>query len=178
MAVTLPDRELWSYSGVSIDNYLNGGAVNTLNTNSFGGGVWPAANLIFYVPVVVKRRVIAAKMWFGGGSGTTGTTDIGIYNRAGSRLVNVSATKEATTGIVIRDITDTTIGPDLYYIGMSHTEVTSQFGRQASTAPASAALGVREQAGSGSLPATATWTINSTRNYCPVVGILIDGAYA
>ena len=171
MALTSTTRGIWEIPGQSIDTYWAYGSVNLSMLGSFAAAAWPSANLIIYSPVRIKSRVVARKMWFQSAATGTDNIDIGIYDRGGTRIVSSGAVaKGAVAQEQVVDITDTTIGPGLYYIGFTSTTTTNQFSRSLPTVPNMAAQGARTEAGAGTLPATATWVVDNTLNYFSTTG--------
>jgi hypothetical protein len=164
----------WAKPISSIDSLWAPGSINAPPFASLGGAVWPSANLIIYVPVAVRTWVIAKKLWFASDTVGTGNIDIGIYSRAGSRLVNSGTIAHGTANDEKTvDITDTTLKPDLYYIALQGSNGTDTYTRSAPGLPVPAASGVRSEAAGGfGLPASATWTVPNTLNFSPIVGIL------
>ena len=133
---------------------------------------YPTADLAIYVPVRVKTRVVVRKM-LAAIATASGNVDIGIYNAGGTRLVSTSTTAAAAPLVV--DVTDTTLGPGLHYLAVVADNTTITFDRDNPTAPTLAASGVlTEQLGAGAaLPATATWAVNQTLAYLPMVAALL-----
>lgn len=157
----------------SIDN-LNSGTIGA--QNPFAGGTWPTANLAIYVPLVVKQRVVVKQLWFGADSAGTGNYDIGLYDAAGVALVRRGSTAHpAALKEEVWNCTDTTIGPGIYYIGLSASNATDGYYRIAPAVPMAAAVGVFSEAlGSVTLPATATFAVPQTLAFIPLVGMYRD----
>ena len=137
---------------------------------------WPTANRAFYVPLPVRSRVIVRQLWLASQSTGTGNVDIGIYNPWGTRLVSAGSTaKVASITEQVFNVTDTTIGPGLYYWALSCSNATDTFGGLSFPAPVVAAYGVlSEVLGSVTLPATATWTLGQALNDVPMGGMLLE----
>jgi hypothetical protein len=166
----------WALPAHSIDNVWAYGSINTNITNAINTNIaWPAANFAIYVPVVVKHMVTVRKLWFSSGTTGTGNIDMGIYSRAGARVINSGSIAKGTAATEqVIDITDTLLKPDLYYLALQGSNGTDTFARMTVAAPAFAATGVRSQAvGSFGLPSTATWTVDQTLAYLPLMGMLL-----
>jgi len=139
---------------------------------------WPTADLAIYVPVLVKHRVVVRKLAMAI-QVQAGNIDIGVYSASGVRQVS-TGTQAASTGGVY-DVTDTTIGPGLFYLaGVADTTSTLSVYRAATPAPTCAAAGVlTEQLGAGgALPSTATWAVNQTLAFYPALTMLLEETVA
>lgn len=80
---------------------------------------WPATNLAIFVPMRVVGPCTVYKMAMGAGATGAGNFDIGIYDSAGNRILHTGATAKGASTEQIIDVTDTPIGPGLYYLAMS-----------------------------------------------------------
>ena len=146
------------------------------NSTAAATGVWPSANLAIYVPIRVPSRIVVAKLWFASFSTGTGNVDMAVYDAAGAAVISATnAAKGAATAEQVFDVTDTAIGPGLYYIGLSSDSATDTFLYMNWAAPLPAAWGVRTEASAYPLPATATWVVSQTLATVPVMGMLIEG---
>jgi hypothetical protein len=137
---------------------------------------WGTANRAVYVPLVVPSRVVVRGLWFGSGTTGTGNVDMGLYDPTGGAVVSATnAAKIASAAEQVLDVTDTTVGPGLYYIALSSDSATDTFVRHAScaTAPIATAFGVLTEASAYPLPATATMALNQTNLFVPVMGLLL-----
>lgn len=173
------DRAPWARPAHSIDSAWAYGSLNTHFTVPTNNVVWPSANLIIYVPVIVKEMVRVKKLAFGSGTTGTGNIAIGVYSRAGARLINSGTIAKGTTNVPqVVDTTDTVLKPDLYYIALQGSNGTDTFSRSSTTAPILALDGVRSEAAAFGLPATATWTVDQTLAFCPVVEMLTETTLA
>jgi hypothetical protein len=134
-------------------------------------GTWHLQYGVVYVPVRVKRRCVVRKLGIANGATATGNLDLGLYDAAGIRLVSTGPTAQSGVNAEqVTDVTDTTIGPGLYYLACVMDGTTATVYRQIPTAPLCAAHGVlTETLGSGTLPATATWTLSQTHTLYPVL---------
>jgi hypothetical protein len=140
---------------------------------------WPSANLAIYVPLRVPARVLVRKLWYAGTTTATGSVDMGLYDAAGNAVVSATATaKAAVNDEQVFDVTDTVIGPGLYYIALASDSGTDTFIRTADAAPAATAMGVLTEASAYPLPATATWALAQATSYIPNMGVLIEATVA
>jgi hypothetical protein len=139
---------------------------------------WPSNNLALYVPFAVPLPIRVLKLWFGCGSIGTDNFDLGLFTAAGTKLVSSGATAKAASGTeVVVDVTDTSIGPGLYYIGLSCASTGSSFYLYGFTTPIAAAYGIKQEEAAHPLPATATM-VNASSSYIPLVGMLIEATVA
>lgn len=114
-------------SNFGLSSAFNGNGVLSTGTsiawaafNPMGASTgWPAANLAIFVPVRVSCPVTVYKMVVGAGLTAAGNFDVGIYDASGNRLVSSGATAKGASVEHILDVTDTRIGPGLYYLAMS-----------------------------------------------------------
>lgn len=146
-----------------------------------GAGTYPTADLAIYVPVPVQQRVVVRGLYICNSTAVSGNFDVGLYDAAGTRLASSGTTAQSgTTTEQVVDITDTTIGPGLYYIAVVLDNTTGSLLRDNDAAPLHAAYGLlTEQLGAGgTLPATATWAVPQTLTYLPNIGMLIETTVA
>lgn len=141
-----------------------------LSVVNFAAAAWPAANRAIYVPFTVEAEDLVQQMFWENG-GVAGTTDVGIYDITGTRLVSLGPTTNAGT-IQIGNITDTTLPRGNYYMAMLvSTTVTATFWSAVVGVPMLRMAGCQQEAvGSATLPATATFAA-ITSAYLPMVGI-------
>lgn len=96
------------------------GSISGLNQVVVSSQAWPSANLAIFVPVRIPYPVTVYKMVVGCGSGTGGNFDVGIYDSSGNKLVSSGATaRPGASQEKVVDVTDTVIGPGLYYFALS-----------------------------------------------------------
>lgn len=157
----------------SIDNSSHGLHPRALVFNT--AGAWPSANLAIYIPVVVPVPVVVRSLWFGCGSTGTGNVDMAVYDANGTALIAATAgAKTAATTEQVFNTTDTFLAAGIYYIGLSSDSATDTFHRNIPTAPLAAAYGCLTESSAYPLPSTATWVVNNTLAYLPLVGMFIE----
>lgn len=176
MSYTAPNRLLLPMRH-SIDTIADSGLHSyTLVTTS---RAWPSANLAIYVPVTISCRVVVMKLWFSSGTTGTGNVDMGLYDAAGVAVVSATnAAKVADGTEQVFDVTDTTVGPGIYYIGLSSDSSTDTFYGTTPAAPIPLAQGVLTEASAYPLPATATFAADQTLAFIPTVGLLLEATVA
>lgn len=162
----------WAESHLSIDN-LTGGWM-TYQSSAATSTAWGTANRAIYVPIRVPHRITVKELGYVCNSTATGNIDIGLYDSAGTRLASTGSTAKAnSTKTVALDVTDTTIGPGLYYVALNNDTTTDTFYCFSDTAPNPAARGILTQAvGAVTLPATATWALDQTLAFIPLLSAL------
>jgi hypothetical protein len=163
----------WASTRHSIDTVTDG--TFALQTAVDNIEAWGTANRATYVPVRVSRRVIVRKLAVGTGTTGTNNLDIGLYDAAGTRLVSTGPQAKGTTlQMQTFDVTDTTIGPGLYYLALNSAGTTDTFfGALGMALGCVAGLGLRSEAvGAVTLPATATWVVANALQTVPLISAL------
>lgn len=144
-----------------------------------GSTVWPSANLAIYVPIGITQSILVKKLWFGSSSTSTGNVDMALYDAAGVAVVAATnAAKIASNDEQVFDVTDTPIGPGLYWIALSSDSATDTFNMIQTSAADCAQMGVLTEAAAYPLPSTATWARDYTYGRWPTMGILIESTVA
>ena len=173
MTLTSVGTGLWATSRHSIDTLADSWIAwqATANTTT----AWGTANRAVYVPIRVPRRVIVRELAYSSAPTATGNIDIGLYDQGGTRLVSSgSVAKSGSSSETVRDITDTTIGPGLYYLALNNDTTTDTFTMCTETAVVATARGILTEAvGAVTLPATATWAIDNTLAFIPNLSALL-----
>lgn len=139
-------------------------------TTGAAAGNWPSANRALFVPFRVPVPVTVYQMACGTGTGTTGNFDLGIYDKAGNRVVSTGTTAKTTASSErIVNVTDTQLLPGMYYLAMSTDGVTGyvQVGSGSNLGYAKLS-GMREAASSFVLPSTVTYA-SVTAAYMPCI---------
>lgn len=96
------------------------GVTQGLNRDNASGAAWPEAARALFIPVRVPTGITVYKMVCGTGTGTTGNFDLGIYDAGGNKIVSTGSTAKTTASSErVVDITDTFLGPGLYYLAMA-----------------------------------------------------------
>jgi hypothetical protein len=143
-----------------------------------GQAAWPSANLAIYVPLRIPSRIVVRKLWVAVGNTATGNIDMALYDASGVAVVEATAAAHTSQMEQVFDVTDTTVGPGLYYIGVASDSGTDNFNRYTPAAPVAAAWGVLTQTSAYPLPSTATFALDQTLAYVPVAGLLIEATVA
>jgi len=159
----LATRNVISTMGLHSWTGLNG---SVAQTGSFNG----TANRAYFVPVRIVLPIIVTQMGWHNGSGITGTVDVGIYLPDGTRLVSKGSTTQAGASVMQWvDITDTELGPGLFYFAISQSALGTTLHRLNLGAPFGKILGMMQQATAHPLPATATFATTATGGWPLIV---------
>lgn len=152
----------------SVSGY--GHSLLALQTSAPASTAWPSANLAIFVPMLINEQCVAYKLICGAGLTAEGNFDIGIFDADGRKLISSGATAKGLNVVHTIDITDTPLGPGLYYMGMSADSADAYaMVTPAGTAPVplqkSRLYGTLQMATAYPLPATATF---AARTFAPV----------
>ena len=136
---------------------------------------WVTANAAIYVPFRIAQPLTVVKLFMLNGAAVSGNVDVGIYgiSDAGTPTRMVSSGSTAQSGVsVIQEfnITDTLIGPGLFYLALAVDNTTATFLRQVTLIANLELLGAAQQATAFPLPATATFAV-VTSSYLPMFGL-------
>lgn len=123
---------------------------------------YDAANRIHYHRVILPSAVTAYKVfWLNGATASTNNFQVGLYyddgtNKPGGAVVRGTSTLAAGANACQYDnITDTTVGAGVYWLGLWGSGTTATLFRRTTPAAVPAAFYI-EAGGAGGLPATAT----------------------
>ena len=150
-------------------------SVGGLSLTSCASAVWPAANRALYFPITRPSTIIVKQAFIMAGATWDGATphhfDLGIYDGAGNKIVSTGATNMNGTINALQtvDITDTEIGPGLYYLAAAIDTGTDTTFRSNPSLGSLGLAGVQQQASAYPLPATATFAVVAA-TYVPVFG--------
>ena len=140
---------------------------------SYASAAWPSANLAIYIPFRVASPVKILTLFWMNGTGTqSNNCDIGIFTADGTKIASSGNTAKSGASAIqsVNPTTQPTIGPGLYYWGISNSG-TQNFVRCNVFAGSQLRLmGVSQQASANALPAT--WTPASmAQQYIPFIGM-------
>lgn len=166
-------------------DYLLSGTIHSLGLASSVGDMaltrsspfttataWTTANDAIYIPFLVQAPCTAYQMAIENGATVAGNVDLGIYDVNQVRLVSIGSTAMAgVSTIQTFNITDTVLGPGVYFMAFASDSTTATFvGMPAGTAQWLRSYGVQQQATAFALPATATMA-TPTRTVVPSLAI-------
>ena len=144
--------------------------VVTTNTNAI---VWPTANKAFYIPFSINSEQTVKRIITFIGDTSSGNIDVGIYSTNGTKEVSAGSTAMGTNNQVqIFDIADTTLPAGKYYMAMAVDNVTAKI--RISAGAINTLFGIKEEASAFPLPATATFTENTTSNFIPHMSVSFE----
>lgn len=119
---------------------------------------WPTANTAVFVPFHVYTPTVVKQIGWFNGSAVSGNVDCGIYDAAGTRLISTGSTAQAgVSTIQTVDVTDTLLGPGLFYMAFAADNITATVIGIVPTLQRGRVLGLVEMATAFALPATATF---------------------
>lgn len=137
------------------------------------GANYPAANITIGIPFGVGQPILVRKLWVQNQTPVAGNIDLGIFLPDGTLVVNKGSTASAGTNTIQElDITDTTLMPGRYYLGMtSDTSAATQkiFSTALASAGLASAAGVL-QAAQGPALASVTWA-TCAQTQIPYIGL-------
>lgn len=131
-------------------------------TQALAGAVW-TANLVVYIPFILKSPCLVAQfMWLNGGV-ANGNTDVGVYTEDGqTKLGSTGATANAGTDVFQKvNVTDFLLPANQrLWLALGCDSATHEFQRTAVAIAAIDLFGVKQEPSgySGGLPATATFS--------------------
>jgi hypothetical protein len=133
------------------------------------------SNVAYFIPFRLRQPIIVFKLFIQIGSvGATSGVDLGIYDRAGTRIVSTGLVTVSANSIYQNDIADTFIGPGQFYLAV-WTNSTPSIARSAfggSFSLMQRALGMFQQASLGSgLPANASFS-GYSNTQVPLPGLI------
>lgn len=148
------------------------GILAGLAFRSTASAAYPTASLAIFVPFVLAKPILVKKLWCYNGTAVSGNVDVGIYDEQGTRLCSSGSTAQAGTSTLQEfNITDTVIGPGLFYLAIALDNTTGTLFRGTVTTVALLKqLGMFQQASAFALPATATFA-TVANDYIPVFGL-------
>ncbi len=140
-------------------------------TTAVAGQTWPTANKAFYIPITITSPITVAYMMTRISTVSSGNVDVGLYSVDGTRILSSGSTGAGTVNVVQSfNVTDTVIGPGVYYLAMACDNTTATFLAWIPALQALRGAGVMEQTSAFPLPATATFA-TLTSNFVPCVGL-------
>jgi hypothetical protein len=170
MSYTAPNRLLMPMRH-SIDTLMDSWLPDYGPVDS--AAAWGTAGLAIYVPLRIPSRVVVLKLWCASGATAAGNVDMALYNAAGGLVVAATGTAKGGSMELVFDVTDTPVGPGLYYVALSSDSTTASFVGYLPAAPLPLAYGVLTEAAAYPLPATATFAASQSLTFIPAMGVLI-----
>jgi hypothetical protein len=147
---------------------------NNFTLNNAVSLAWPVANKAYFFPFILSKQITAVMMFTLNGATIGNNVDVGVYSADGTRLVSSGSTAQSGSANTIQtyNITDTTMGPGLFYLAMAMDGTTGTVFRQGmSTLQQATMLGCLQQLTAFALPAVATFATITTGSQVPVFGL-------
>lgn len=135
-------------------------------------GVWPFSNRALFYPFRLMQPFLVNQFFVVLGTAATQTFDVGVYDVTGTRLVSTGQTTVTVINTVTSvKVTDTLLGPGMFFLALCCNNVTIAFLRSAGPSAALLrSMGCLQQDSIAILPANATFT-GITSAYVPVFGV-------
>lgn len=131
-------------------------------------GTWPTANRAYLFPFRTERPAIVKQLFWENGAAVSGNVDCGIYTLDGTRIVSTGATAQSGTSTSqVVDITDTLLGPGLYWCALVMDNTTGTVMRSVIAERNVQNYGYLFASASYPLPATITLATFSGVNFLP-----------
>lgn len=157
---------------------LESAACGAFRVASCSSTTYPAANTALYFPFWLASPIVAVQLWAFNGATASGNIDLGLYAADGTRLVSIGSTAQATTSdLQSFDITDTELGPGLFYLAVAMDNTTGTLFRANMSAALGRSIGAFEQTSAFALPATATFATFTPTGFVPVIGLATTTVY-
>jgi hypothetical protein len=145
------------------DPWALGYAHAIMATGTPAVATWTTASKALFIPFRLPLFKTVYRIEVGCGSGAGGNFDAGVYDEWGNRLVSTGATARVASSEVIVNVTDTVLGPGLYYMALVFdATTTSNAIGVVTTVAASKAVGMYEMASAYPLPDPVTFAANTT----------------
>lgn len=148
--------------------------LNVISATSVSSAAFPSANRAYYIPILVPYAVVVTKLFCINGGTAGNNFDIGIYDVAGTKIVSTGSTAQSgTSQVQTVDITDTILGPGLFYMALACNGTSATFAVWSSGGTRFMnAIGAFTQSTAFALPATATFA-TAASFYIPIIGFIV-----
>lgn len=142
----------WSYESIGL-------TLSSYGQTAPGTGAGTVVDLVIYVPFEIGDIFVVKEVGWANGSITgNSNAQVGVYNEAGTQLVECTATTTSgTTTTQMVDCTDTTLTPGRYYMAFRAHSATDRFQRIVPAAGLLQSCGIMQETSQTDLPATATF---------------------
>lgn len=141
-------------------------------TSSVLTTAWPTANLALYIPFIIHDPWLLQLILISNGATVSGNVDVGVFDGQQNRIVSKgSAAQAGTSAVQSLDVTDTTLEPGRYYMGVALDNNVGMISGYAVAAPLPAAAGVLQQASAFPLPDPAVFAA-CAQSFVPNLALL------
>lgn len=164
-------------SSMSLESAVSQGLIcNSQKLSSASSVTYISANRAIYIPFTLSEPVVVTQLFAYNGATVSGNIDLGIYDRAGTRLVSSGLTAQSgTSALQLFNIADTELGAGRFFLAVTMDNTTGTLYRIAIIQQSAMACGMCQQALAASpnnfLPATATFAALSS-TYLPIIGFM------
>lgn len=157
VAPASPNIDINAYESVAVQ-YRNSTGGN------LGSSAWSTSNQAVYIPVVLRQSVTITSFYSCNGATASNNFDIGIFSVDGSKIISTGSTAQSgTSTIQTVSVTNTDVGPGVFYIGMTMNGTTGTVYQLSAAVYLGPFLGIYQQTSAFPLPASATFaTLGST----------------
>ena len=136
---------------------------------------WPATNDALFIPFTISKTILVKRMFTCNGNAVSGAVDMGIYTSDATLIVSSGSTNQAGTSLLQPfDVTDTVLGPGIYYMAAAINNTTAKIVRWIPSILNHKKMGTAKMATAFPLPATATLA-TVTVTFLPLIGIDLGG---
>ena len=113
---------------ISTTNLASCGDTFATSRGAPASTAWGSANRVLFVPFYITETITVVKLLTFNGATAAGNNDIGIFDRAGNRIVaGANPAQSGTTAWQEFDITDTALVPELYFVGLKNDGTTGTY---------------------------------------------------
>lgn len=132
-----------------------------------------ATNVAKFFPFTLSQTIIIKRLFTVNGLTVSGNFDVGIYSNDGTKIVSSgSIAQVGTSTLQSVTISDTTLGPGMYYFAVAQDNATGVFYNMAATLGIEVLLtGTATQSTAFPLPSSVTFSSNSGASRILLVGL-------
>lgn len=152
-------------------------AMGSIYIDGLGGSMlstaWLSNNRAVYIPFRLAARVKITDGFVQNGSTANTNIDLGIYDEKGTLIVSSGTVGQSgTSQKQTIALTDTIIGPGLFYMALAFSATTGTVFARTFTLRTMRAIGYAEQDSAFNLPTSATFAAPSADAILPVFGLI------
>lgn len=169
-ARTMP-REVSAYS-----RYGNAEGHSAVKGNyGFSAATWGTANRVRFVPLRIVVPCVVTRAWCMNGDAVAGAVSIGVFTLGGTLIVgSTNDTQVNANRKQFFELTDTTLAPNLYYIGAKCDSASATICDDTKAANMVKLLGGLQATGAaGALSGTYTFAVSANAGI-PLIGVTLS----
>lgn len=149
-----------------------------IRTFANGSGAWPSANRAIAMQCLLEETITVTQMAVFNGATVAGNFSLGIYSENFVQLVVSANTAQSGASVPqYVDITDTTLGPGVYFVAMSTDSATATYNRAVTNGTMSRQFGLLNQDTAYPLPNPFVPAATNPSSYVPMVFLNTYGAF-